>query len=189
MIYGCEHLTKAYGGQTVLRDLSLTFQPGERCCIMAPSGGGKTTLFRLLAGLERPDSGRLLGFDRARVAMVFQEDRLCSHLSPVTNATLVQEKPDRGAICRALEEILPADCLTQPVRELSGGMKRRAAIARALLAPSDVILMDEPFTGLDEENRERVIRFVLERREGRLLLFTTHRQEEAALLGARTIQI
>lgn len=189
MIYGCEALTKGYGEQTVLRDLTLTFQTGECCCVMAPSGGGKTTLFRLLTGLERPDSGRLLGFDRAKLAMVFQEDRLCEHLSPVTNVAMVQERPDRREIAKALEEILPADCLRQPVRELSGGMKRRVAIARAMLAGSDVLLMDEPFTGLDEENRERVIQFVQARRKGRLLLLTTHRPEEAELLGARVVRL
>ena len=189
MTCGCEHLTKGYGAQTVLEDLTLTFQPGGAYCLMAPSGGGKTTLFRLFAGLEMPDSGRVLGFPACRMSMVFQEDRLFEHLSPVTNAALVQPKPDRAAIARALEEILPRDCLTQPVRELSGGMKRRAAIARAVLCPSEVLLLDEPFTGLDEETRLRTIRFVRDRRGDRLLLLTTHRPEEAELLGAETIRL
>lgn len=189
MTYGCEHLTKRYGAQTVLEDLSLTFQRNRAYCVMAPSGGGKTTLFRLLAGLETPDGGRLLGFPSCRMSMVFQEDRLFEHLSPVTNAALVQQKPDRAAIARALEEILPPDCLTQPVRELSGGMKRRVAIARALFCPAQVLLLDEPFTGLDEETWLRTIRFVRERRGDRLLLLTTHRSEEAELLGAERIHL
>ncbi|MGM9537232.1 MAG: ATP-binding cassette domain-containing protein [Candidatus Onthomonas sp.] len=189
MTWGCEHLTKRYGTQTVLEDLNVTFAPGGVYSIMAPSGGGKTTLFRLFAGLEAPDGGRVLGFQGCRISMVFQEDRLFEHLSPVTNAALVQQRPDWGAITHALEEILPRDCLTQPVRELSGGMKRRVAIARAVLCPSEVLLLDEPFTGLDEETRMRTIQFVRERRGDRLLLLTTHRLEEAELLGAEIIRL
>ncbi|MCD8384151.1 MAG: ATP-binding cassette domain-containing protein [Clostridiales bacterium] len=187
MIYGCENLTRRYGSLTVLDGVSLSFAPGDCVAIMAPSGGGKTTLFRLLAGLETPDGGRILGFDRARISMVFQENRLCEHLSPVTNVALVQTKPDRAALRRELETILPADCLERPASTLSGGMKRRTAIARAVLAPSDVLLLDEPFTGLDEETRERVIRYVRQRQNGRLLLMTTHLREEAVALGAEII--
>lgn len=187
MTYGCEDLCKRYGPLTVLDGVSLSFSAGDCVAIMAPSGGGKTTLFRLLAGLEMPDEGRIVGFDRAKISMVFQEDRLCGHLSPVTNVALVQQKPDRTALRRELETILPADCLDRPASTLSGGMKRRTAIARAVLAPSDVLLLDEPFTGLDEETRGRVIRFVQERQNGRLLLMTTHLREEAAALGAEII--
>ncbi|MCC8183032.1 MAG: ATP-binding cassette domain-containing protein [Clostridiales bacterium] len=189
MIYGCEGLCKRYGPLTVLDRVSLSFPAGACVAIMAPSGSGKTTLFRLLAGLEAPDEGRLLGFDQSKIAMVFQEDRLCGHLSPVTNVALVQPRPDRAAIRRELETILPSGCLDRPVNTLSGGMKRRAAIVRAMLAPSDVLLLDEPFTGLDEENRENVIRFVRERQKGRLLLMTTHLREEAAALGAEIVRL
>ena len=190
MIYGCEHVTRRYGANTVLRDLTLSFAPGGCYCLMAPSGAGKTTLFRLLAGLERPDAGQLVGFDRARCAMVFQEDRLCMHLSPVTNAAMVQPgRADRAALAAALGEILPPACLRQPVRELSGGMKRRVAIARAVLAPSDVLLLDEPFTGLDGDSRARTAEWVNRRRAGRLLIFTTHRADEAALLGAEILPL
>ncbi|MCD8381855.1 MAG: ATP-binding cassette domain-containing protein [Clostridiales bacterium] len=187
MIYGCEGLTKRYGPLTVLDGVSLSFPAGACVAVMAPSGGGKTTLFRLLAGLETPDEGRILGFDRARVSMVFQEDRLCEHLSPVTNVALVQAKPDRAAVRRELASVLPSDCLDRPVSTLSGGMKRRTAIVRAVLAPSDVLLLDEPFTGLDEETRGRVIRYVRQRQNGRLLLMTTHIREEALALGAEII--
>ena len=190
MIYGCEHVTRRYGAHTVLRDLTLSFAPGGCYCLMAPSGAGKTTLFRLLAGLERPDAGQLVGFDRARCAMVFQEDRLCAHLSPVTNAAMVQPgRADRAVLAAALGEILPPACLRQPVRELSGGMKRRVAIARAVLAPSDVLLLDEPFTGLDGDSRARTAEWVSRRRAGRLLIFTTHRADEAALLGAEILPL
>ncbi len=189
-MYGCEHITRRYGERTVLRDLTLSFDPGGCYCLMAPSGAGKTTLFRLLAGLERPDGGRLVGFGGARCAVVFQEDRLCAHLSPVTNVAMVQPgRADRAALEAALGEILPANCLHQPVRELSGGMKRRVAIARAVLAPSDVLLMDEPFTGLDGASRARTAAWIAARRAGRLLLLSTHRADEAALLGAQLLTL
>ena len=100
MTYGCEGLSKSFGKHSVLSDLTLSFQPGERICIMSPSGGGKTTLFRLFAGLEKPDAGRLIGFDSARISMVFQEDRLCDHLSPVTNVAMMQTRPDRDQTYR-----------------------------------------------------------------------------------------
>ena len=189
MIYGCDRLSKAYGEHRVLENLTLSFRTGERYCIMSPSGGGKTTLFRLFSGLEARDSGHLIGFGAARISMVFQEERLCEHLSPITNAALVQARPNRKAICGHLAELLPESCLRQPVADLSGGMKRRVSIARALLADSDVLLLDEPFTGLDEESRSRTIDFVRSHQGGRLLLFTSHHSEEAELLGAEMLHL
>lgn len=188
-MYGCEKLVKRFGSQTVLDGLTLTFQKGGCYCLMAPSGGGKTTLFRILAGLEQADSGRLVGFEGARFSMVFQENRLCEQLTPVTNVAMVQEKPDRKGIEAELSRILPPGCLYQTAATLSGGMKRRVAIARALLADSDVLLMDEPFTGLDEENRDKVIAYVKEKKGDRLLLLTTHRRSEAEALGATVIEL
>ena len=184
MDFGCRDLRKRYGDRTVLDGLTFSCRSGDRLCLWAPSGGGKTTLLRVLAGLERLDGGSVTGFDRARIAMAFQEDRLCPRLSAVTNAALVQRRPDRDAIAKAMAEILPPECLRQPVGELSGGMRRRAAAARAALADSDVLLLDEPFAGLDGESRDRTARFLLSRQGGRLLLFTAHAPEEAALLDA-----
>ena len=185
--YGCENLVKRYGDRAVLDGLTFSCGAGDRLCVCAPSGGGKTTLLRLLAGLERPDGGTLRGFSGARLAVAFQEDRLCEHLSSVTNAALVQRHPDRRAIAAALAEILPEECLDRPVRELSGGMRRRASVARAVLADSDVLLLDEPFTGLDEDSRARTARFILSRQGGRLLIFTAHAPEEAVRLDAAAL--
>lgn len=188
-MYGCEKLVKRYGGQTVLNELTLSFEEGGCYCLMAPSGGGKTTLFRILAGLEQADSGKLVGFEGAKLAMVFQENRLCEQLTPVTNVAMVQTAPDRKRIEAELSKILPPSCLCQTAATLSGGMKRRVAIARALLSDSDILLMDEPFTGLDEENREKVMDYVKEKKGDRLLLLTTHRPEEAEALGATVINL
>ncbi len=88
-----------------------------------------------------------------------------------------------------LGRLLPEECLTRPVSTLSGGMKRRVAVMRALLTPSDILLMDEPFTGLDEEMKQRVIEYIKEKQEGRLLLISTHQEEDVTLLEGRLLRL
>lgn len=188
MNYGCENIGKQYKGRTVLKGLSFSAAPGERVCIAAPSGGGKTTLLHILASLVQPDEGRVFGFAPGRIGMVFQEDRLCMPCSALINVAMVQKRPDLVRIRRALEEILPEDCLDQPVRELSGGMRRRVAAARAVLAENDALLFDEPFAGLDEESRRRTARFLLARQGERPLVWTAH-QADGALLPGRAVKL
>ncbi len=180
-----EKVYKSFEGKPVLTGFSAVFPEG--CwCLMAPSGGGKTTLLRLICGLEKPDAGKVEVPAGTRFGMVFQEDRLCEGLSAVKNLQLVCPREQGEALLR---EILPADCLGQPVRELSGGMRRRVAVARALAAESEVLLMDEPFTGLDEETKAQVMAFVRRHRQGRLLILSTHQREEAEALGAAVIRL
>ena len=144
-----KHLCKSFGGRTVLRDLTFTAGPGITA-VMAPSGTGKTTLLRILLGLERPDSGTVEGLAGKRLTAVFQEDRLLEHLSAEGNLRFVLGRVYDPAAARALLDRLGLpDTGAQPVREFSGGMKRRLALARALLAPFDALALDEPFTGID----------------------------------------
>ena len=132
-----KHLCKSFGGRTVLRDLTFTAGPGITA-VMAPSGTGKTTLLRILLGLERPDSGTVEGLAGKRLTAVFQEDRLLEHLSADGNLRFVLGRAYDPAAARALLDRLGLpDTGPQPVREFSGGMKRRLALARALLAPFD----------------------------------------------------
>ncbi|WP_434309199.1 ATP-binding cassette domain-containing protein [Hominifimenecus sp. rT4P-3] len=178
-----EQLEKKYDGKVILKNFTWEFSTG--CwCLMGPSGVGKTTLLRLLCGLEKPDSGRILIPDGIRFGMVFQEDRLCEGLSAIQNLQLVCAKRQAEEL---LEEILPRDSLNQPVQELSGGMRRRIAVARAVASDAEALLMDEPFTGLDEETKGRVIDFVLRHRRERLLILVTHQAEDAAALGAKIL--
>ena len=181
------NLCKSFGGQAVLRDLSFTAGPGITC-VMAPSGSGKTTLLRILLGLERPDSGTGEGLAGKRVSAVFQEDRLLEHLSAEGNLRFVLGREYDLKAARALLDRLDLpDTGAQPVREFSGGMKRRLALARALLAPFDVLLLDEPFTGLDQENRARALAAIRETAGDRPVLLVTHDTADAE--GAPVVRL
>ena len=167
-----ENLCKAFDGRLVLEHVTFTAGTGVTC-VMAPSGAGKTTLLRILLGLERPDSGNFTG--NVRWAAVFQEDRLLEHLDAMGNLRFVLgaalDEPAAGAL---LTELGLGDTAGKPVREFSGGMKRRLALARALLAPSDALALDEPFTGLDEENRARCQALIRRMAPGKPVLLVTH---------------
>ena len=185
-------IDKAYGTQKVLKNFSLTMKYGGHYCLMAPSGGGKTTLLRILNGLEQADRGVIEGIPE-HIGMVFQEDRLCEEYDTLTNIMLTMRRGEKGMTALQVKEealkLLPEECLTKPVSELSGGMRRRCTILRAMLSDSDIIMMDEPFTGLDEENRRKAAAYILERLQGRTLLVTTHRNEDAELLEAVRVGI
>ena len=178
-------LCKSYDGQPVLRGITLTIPEGITC-LMAPSGAGKTTLLRILLGLERPDSGTVSV--PGRLAAVFQEDRLIGHLSARGNLHFAMGRVTEDAM-RLLEELGLGEEETKPVSEYSGGMRRRVALARALLSPSDALVMDEPFTGLDEENRLRCIDCIRRYTAGKPVLLVTHDPEDAALLNAPVIRL
>ena len=184
------HVCKAYGANEVLWRATFTLPGGGVRCLMAPKGSGKTTLVRVLLGLEHADSGEIRGISPGRISMMFQEDRLCETLTPVENVALVLPAETRRAdVAALLAEILPTDCLGQPAMELSGGMRRRVSLARAVAFPSDLIVLDEPFTGLDQATKEKVIAFVLRHRAGRTLLVATHGEDDARLLGAERVNL
>ena len=184
-----ENLTKSYGDKLALDPFSCVLEPGEIVCLLGQSGCGKTTLLRLLLGLETPTGGTVAGLPD-RISAVFQEDRLCPAFSAVTNAALpLGRQVPRADVAALLRELGLGEALYKPVRELSGGMQRRVAIARSLLAPADLFLMDEPFKGLDEETRRQVMDTVLARTRGKTLLVVTHDPEEAAYLGGRIVRM
>lgn len=184
-----QNLCKSYGGETVLRDVSFTAGPGVTC-VMAPSGAGKTTLLRILLGLETADSGTVQAPAGCRWAAVFQEDRLLEHLDAMGNLWFILGKDFRGEAAAAmLTELGLGDVGTKPVRDFSGGMKRRLSLARALLAPSDVLVLDEPFTGLDGENRARALACVRRTAEGKPVLLVTHDESDAVDLDAALLRL
>ena len=209
-------VTKSYDGQPVLSDLSLEFSSGTFYCMMAPSGNGKTTMFRLILGLEKPDSGvilfgtsagdtgnndikassgmvsksdpcRIRGM-RPLISAVFQENRLLEGYTAIENLRFALGKRySSEALTAYLLRLLPEDALSKPVCEFSGGMKRRLSLLRALLVPFDLLILDEPFNGLDSENRKKAAALVRNRAQDKILLFAAHTKEDAALLGAEIL--
>nr|WP_255529498.1 ATP-binding cassette domain-containing protein [Leucobacter edaphi] len=174
-----------------MRDVDLDLEVGEIGCLRAMSGAGKTTLLRIIAGLERPDTGTISGARPGDTAMLFQEDRLCEALTAVENVAFVHpdRRISRSAIRRDLAEILPDHGLDRPVRQLSGGMRRRVSLACAMHYPGHLLLLDEPFTGLDPGTKEVVARYLRERSRGRTVLAASHGEQDAELLGARTLRL
>lgn len=184
------HLSKSYGENKVFSDFSAVFERGKTTCIMAPSSAGKTTLLRILTGLETADAGRIEGMDGLKKSMVFQEDRLCENLSVSANIRLVRQKKTWGRdqkekkeIQEALESVGLAGNGDQQVRELSGGMKRRVALLRALYSDWDILFLDEPFKGLDEETKTQVMCYTKEKCRGKTVIFVTHERSEAEEMG------
>lgn len=181
-----KHLDKAYGEQQILKDFSCLFPEGKTTCIRGKSGCGKTTLLRLLLGLESPDTGEIEGMEGKKIGSgISGKNRLCENLSAASNIRMVCREPITD---QQLEEAYKAVALThiwqKPVRELSGGMRRRVSVLRALLAESDCVVMDEPLKGLDEDTKERTIKYILEKTTGKTLIFVTHEEKEERLLKA-----
>lgn len=181
-----EDLRKSYGGTAVLQGVSFTAEIGLTR-VTGSSGIGKTTLLRILLGLETADSGEITGLSGKRLAAVFQEDRLLDFMTPVDNIRLPEPKLERAVILREMAAMGLTGCENQPVRELSGGMRRRVAILRALLCGADVIALDEPFKGLDEATRARVIDETKRLCRGKTVLMVTHEAAEAERMGAKIV--
>lgn len=181
-----EDLRKSYGGTAVLQGVSFTAEIGLTR-VTGSSGIGKTTLLRILLGLETADSGEITGLSGKRLAAVFQEDRLLDFMTPVDNIRLPEPKLERAVILREMAAMGLTGCENQPVRELSGGMRRRVAILRALLCGADVITLDEPFKGLDEATRARVIDETKRLCRGKTVLMVTHEAAEAERMGAKIV--
>lgn len=188
------NLTKLYGDQGIFRDYSLTIKEHGILVIMGSSGAGKTTLLRLLAGLDYQDAGTIKGIPE-KIGMVFQEDRLCEEFSAVENVRLVLPRVsgrEKGKTDQKIREHLkkvgiPEDSQNQPVSEYSGGMKRRVALVRAMMADAELLLLDEPCTGLDEDTKEQVMKYILEQRRDRTMVVVTHSEEEAGACGGELL--
>ena len=181
-----ENLSFGYGNKYIFRDFYAETESGI-ICIMGPSGCGKTTLLHLMAGLLKPGSGRITGFPEKR-SLMFQEDRLLPWLDARSNVALVLgEKDDPDLPVKLLGElgIDPG----MDIRSMSGGMRRRVALARALAFDSEALLLDEPFKGLDEKLRLEVIGYIRKYAKGKTVLCVTHEPEDAERLGGKNIEM
>lgn len=184
-----KNICKSYDGKQVLRDISLVVPKGSRILISGVSGRGKTTLLRIMMGLTQPDSGEII-CRFSKQAAVFQEDRLQAEFTPVTCVKMIcGSRVTRQEICSHLDEVGLEGHTDKPAGKLSGGMRRRVAIVRAVMSDADVIYFDEPFTGLDCETKLRVIDYVNRYAADKTLVLVSHNAEDAQLLNAKIIRI
>jgi NitT/TauT family transport system ATP-binding protein len=192
-----ERLGRAFStGARVLDGLDLDVAKGSFVALLGPSGCGKSTLLRLVAGLDAPDAGSVTLEGGARVAFVFQDPHLLPWRTVLANATLPLElagdslaEAREELAQRALADVGLADAMTKLPHELSGGMRMRASLARALVTRPDLLLLDEPFAALDEMTRQRLDDQLrgLWAQLGFTVMFVTHSVDEAAYLAERAV--
>lgn len=178
-----KNISKSFGEKQVLSDFSAVLPRGKCSVIRGASGSGKTTVGNILLGLVTPDSGEIQNLP-ALCAAVFQEDRLCESFSVLSNLRFaVGSKVPREELLACLRALGIADRADSPVSGLSGGMKRRVAIARALMSEFDLLILDEPFKGLDEDAIRAAAAEIKKRTEGKTVLLITHSSFEGEIMG------
>jgi ABC transporter, ATP-binding protein len=175
-----EKINKSYGDKEVLRDFTTKFEEGTVTFITGESGIGKTSIIRILMGLESYQSGRISGLEGKKISVVFQDDCLCDKLSLDKNLSMVidGQQGKEQDLDRLLDLFGLEGYRHKMVAELSGGMKRRLAILRAILYPHNLMILDEPFKGLDEENKKLVMGQVGKSLVGKTAIIVTHDKTE-----------
>lgn len=160
-----QDICKSVSGNEILKNINWEIGSDDCWLLMGPAGSGKTLLLRIILHLEKPDSGsiNLLGdykYARVNAGVMFQEDRLCPQFSAVENVAMVNERLSEMVAAQELQKFLPPGKLTVPVQELSETECRLVAMIRACIIPSDILLLDEPFRGMDKELRGKVISYI-----------------------------
>ncbi len=182
----------SYEKKPVFTDFSMHLEKGEVLAVMGASGCGKTTLLRLAAGLEKPQSGKII-CQAKRISVVFQEPRLLPWQNVRDNLLVVSASPqqDRERIPALLEAVGLSGCEKMFPDELSGGMRSRVALARALLADGDLFLLDEPFSALDHATKECITEYLRKyfSERGTSALLITHHKEDAERLATRFLML
>lgn len=180
------NLTFAYGDKKIFSDFSLEINQGEKIWLSGPSGCGKTTLIKLILGLLKQQKGEIKT-GTITPSVVFQENRLLPFYTVMQNIELV------GGDKQKAKEILTflgmSDTENAYPSSLSGGMKRRIAIARALAVPFDLLILDEAFNGIDENNTQLACDCIKKFTEGKTVILITHNPDEAELLSAKKVEI
>ncbi len=186
------NITKKYNGVSVIDGLSLSIQDGERIVIMGESGGGKTTLLNISAGLIKPDVGEFKTSDR--IAVMFQEPRLLPTFTLRENVMAVLKGKDKAHLADKYISLVELDChADKRPHELSGGMCQRVAYARFLAYAEEtgatLLLLDEPFSSLDEEMTARMIEILLDFSKDKSVIYVTHNSAEAEKISDKIIRI
>ena len=183
-----ENLSFSYGKKSVIEDLSLELPDRGVFALMGPSGCGKTTLLYLISGLLKAKNGKIQR-ESDKIAYSFQEPRLLEQKSALENVKFVLNDKDKDKIALSFltDLSLEAEANTLP-RQLSGGMKQRVSLARALAFDGDVSLFDEPFNGLDEAIKERAAALLRKKGEDSLVILITHSADDAKLCGAQILE-
>lgn len=189
MAFYLDDITKKYGDLVVLKDFKMEIPEKGVLCINGPSGCGKTSLLSIIAGLIKPDSGTLSGFDNKKISYVFQEDRLLPWLSAYGNIKSVIDTNSKYTPDFWLNSVKLGDSMYKYPDELSGGMQRRVAIARALAFEGDIYILDEPFKGLDETLKLDIMNIIKNLSDQKLVLFVTHDIDEAIYLATKIIKV
>lgn len=173
------NLNKSFGNKVLFKDFSLDVKEGSFVFITGPSGCGKTTLLNMIAGLEKPDSGKIEGFEKA--AYLFQEPRLLMWKTALENVALVSNSETSE---KYLEAVGLSEEKNKYPNELSGGQRQRIALARAFAFDSKVILLDEPFQNLDEKLHDRLVRSFLDLclEQKKTVLWVSHNSEEEQII-------
>ncbi|MBQ2775722.1 MAG: ABC transporter ATP-binding protein [Clostridia bacterium] len=173
-----KNISKSFDSKKVLDNISTVIPDSGIFAVSGVSGSGKTTFMRILAGLETPDSGTIEGLDGKKISVMFQKDRLLPWHSALDNVAVVCDKEKAKEWLKKVE--LSAAAGKKP-SELSGGMCRRVALARALAFEGDILFLDEPFKGLDIELRDRMAELIKEFAKTKPVILITHDRWEASL--------
>lgn len=187
-----KNLNKSFQGKKIFENFSLTLDSSQINCIIGVSGGGKSTLLNMIAGLLKKDSGTIEGVNEEEISYIFQEDRLLSWLTIRENMELFiynyYDKEEAEELMKKIFKLLNIEETFQEYPgNLSGGMRQRVNIARALIKPSKLILMDEPFKSLDYKTKYLIIKELKEvfQKEKRMVIFVTHDVEEAIFMDGK----
>ena len=183
------NICKSFGENKVLDCFSHEFAEGKTTAILGASGCGKSTLLNILMGLLAQDSGEVIR-ESDRISAVFQENRLCENLTASANIRLVTGKRfAKSEIAAELSAVGLGEYAEKPVSTFSGGMKRRTALVRALLAEYDFLFLDEPFKGLDSDTKSAVIAYAKEKTAGKTVVLVTHDLSECDSLADEIIRM
>ena len=184
--FAIHDLSYSYSDTPVFEHINEVFEAGQINVLMSPSGSGKSTLLSLIAGILPLQSGRIeYPVYSPRFSMVFQDNRLLESQSIFSNLKLINPALTPEAVAGALKSVRLPYQSDKKVCKLSGGEKRRIAILRALMAPYDILLLDEPFTGLDEENKLIMMEYVKKQTIGHTAILVTHNKDEAEFFNCK----